>query len=91
VPELKHEGATELVTVGGAELFTRRFGDSARPLLIVVHGGPTWDHPYLLPAVAELADLAHASRSAAPGDDVPGESRPEAARRAPGGPGVSTN
>jgi len=27
-------------------------------MLIVVHGGPTWDHTYLLPVVAELADLA---------------------------------
>ena len=26
---------------------------------MVVHGGPTWDHSYLLPAVAELADVAH--------------------------------
>ena len=28
-------------------------------MLIVVHGGPTWDHFYLLPAAARLADLAH--------------------------------
>ena len=47
------------MAAGGVELFVRRFGDPARPLLIVVHGGPTWDHSYLLPAVAGLADLAH--------------------------------
>lgn len=40
-------------------LFVRRFGDPALPLLIVLHGGPSWDHSYLLPAVAELAGLAH--------------------------------
>lgn len=28
-------------------------------MLIVVHGGPTWDHTYLLPAVSQLADQAH--------------------------------
>jgi pimeloyl-ACP methyl ester carboxylesterase len=27
--------------------------------LVVVHGGPTWDHSYLLPQVAALADVAH--------------------------------
>jgi pimeloyl-ACP methyl ester carboxylesterase len=26
---------------------------------VIVHGGPTWDHSYLLPAIAELADVAH--------------------------------
>jgi pimeloyl-ACP methyl ester carboxylesterase len=52
-------GITEVVPAGGVELFVRRFGDPARPLLVAVHGGPTWDHSYLLPAVAELADLAH--------------------------------
>ena len=59
VPEFASEGVTEVVAVGGAKLFTRRFGDPALPLLAVIHGGPTWDHSYLLPAVAELADLAH--------------------------------
>jgi pimeloyl-ACP methyl ester carboxylesterase len=28
-------------------------------MLVVIHGGPTWDHTYLLPAVAELTDVAH--------------------------------
>jgi pimeloyl-ACP methyl ester carboxylesterase len=49
----------EVVRVNGVELFTRRFGDPALPVLVVVHGGPSWDHSYLLPAVAELADVAH--------------------------------
>jgi pimeloyl-ACP methyl ester carboxylesterase len=49
----------DIVAVNGVELFTRRFGDPSRPILIVIHGGPTWDHSYLLPAAAELADLAH--------------------------------
>jgi pimeloyl-ACP methyl ester carboxylesterase len=47
------------VQINGIELFVRRFGDPARPALIVIHGGPTWDHSYLLPAIAELADVAH--------------------------------
>lgn len=48
-----------MVRVNGVDLYARRFGDPALPLLVVVHGGPTWDHTYLLPAVAELADIAH--------------------------------
>ncbi len=49
----------ETIRVNGVELFVRRFGDSARPPLVVVHGGPTWDHSYLVPAVAELTGVAH--------------------------------
>ncbi|MEU8821462.1 alpha/beta hydrolase [Actinoplanes sp. NPDC048796] len=45
--------------VNGVDLYTRRFGDPERPMLVVVHGGPTWDHSFLLPAVAELSDVAH--------------------------------
>lgn len=52
-------GTGQLVSVNGVELYVRRFGDPGLPMLVVVHGGPTWDHSYLLPAVAELADLAH--------------------------------
>lgn len=44
--------------VNGVNLFVRRFGDPASPMLVVIHGGPPWDHSYLLP-VAELADIAH--------------------------------
>jgi pimeloyl-ACP methyl ester carboxylesterase len=46
------------VRVNGADLFVREFGDPDLPMLVIVHGGPTWDHSYLLPAVAELADVA---------------------------------
>lgn len=49
----------DVVNVNGVELFVQRFGDPALPMLAVVHGGPTWDHTYLLPAVAQLADSAH--------------------------------
>jgi pimeloyl-ACP methyl ester carboxylesterase len=49
----------ERVRVNGVELFVRRLGDPALPMLVVVHGGPTWDHSYLLPAAGALADVAH--------------------------------
>lgn len=42
----------------GVELFVRRFGDPARPMLVIIHGGPTWDHSYLL-AAAGLVDVAY--------------------------------
>lgn len=42
----------------GVELFVRPFGDPGRPLLVIIHGGPTWDHSYLL-AAAGLADVAY--------------------------------
>jgi pimeloyl-ACP methyl ester carboxylesterase len=47
------------VIVNGVDLYVRDFGDPALPMLVVIHGGPTWDHSYLLPAAAELADIAH--------------------------------
>jgi pimeloyl-ACP methyl ester carboxylesterase len=47
------------VLINGVELHVRRFGDPALPMLVVIHGGPTWDHAYLLPQVAALADTAH--------------------------------
>ncbi|HEY9484865.1 MAG TPA: alpha/beta fold hydrolase [Micromonosporaceae bacterium] len=49
----------ELVQVNGVDLFVRGFGDPGLPVLMVAHGGPTWDHSYLLPAVARLADVRH--------------------------------
>ncbi|WP_143235341.1 alpha/beta fold hydrolase [Paractinoplanes atraurantiacus] len=45
--------------MNGVSLFVRQFGDPSRPMLVVIHGGPTWDHSYLVPAVAELSDVAH--------------------------------
>jgi pimeloyl-ACP methyl ester carboxylesterase len=44
--------------INGVDLFVRRFGDPALPMLVIVHGGPAWDHSYLLPA-AELQDIRH--------------------------------
>ncbi|MGX6608329.1 alpha/beta fold hydrolase [Micromonosporaceae bacterium Da 78-11] len=55
--EVTDEGA--VVRLNGVDLFVRRFGDRELPALVVIHGGPTWDHSYLLPAVAELVDTAH--------------------------------
>ncbi len=49
----------ERVLINGVDLFVRRCGDPNAPLLVVIHGGPSWDHSYLLPAVAKLADVAH--------------------------------
>jgi pimeloyl-ACP methyl ester carboxylesterase len=49
----------ELISVNGVDLFVHHVGSPSLPLLIVVHGGPTWDHSYLLPAASELADIAH--------------------------------
>ncbi|MFF5080702.1 alpha/beta fold hydrolase [Actinoplanes sp. NPDC000266] len=40
----------ENMLVNGVSLFVRRFGDPSRP---------TWDHSYLLPAVARLSDVAY--------------------------------
>lgn len=48
-----------VMRVNGVELYVRQFGDPAAPMLVAVHGGPTWDHSYLLPAMAGLADIAH--------------------------------
>jgi pimeloyl-ACP methyl ester carboxylesterase len=48
-----------VVRINGVDLFVRRCGDPALPPLIVVHGGPTWDHSYLAPAVERLSDVAH--------------------------------
>ncbi|GAA1040466.1 proline iminopeptidase-family hydrolase [Virgisporangium ochraceum] len=52
-------GDGERVRVNGLDMFVRRVGDPALPPLVVVHGGPTWDHSYLAPAVERLGDVAH--------------------------------
>jgi pimeloyl-ACP methyl ester carboxylesterase len=44
--------------LNGVELYVRRAGDPGRPPLVVVHGGPTWDHSYLS-LTDRLADVAH--------------------------------
>ena len=48
-----------VVAVGGVDLFVRRLGDPGLPALVVVHGGPTWDHSYLAAEIAQLVDVAH--------------------------------
>jgi pimeloyl-ACP methyl ester carboxylesterase len=55
---LREDVAMGATTVNGVELFVRRFGDPGRPMLVIIHGGPTWDHSYLL-AAAGLADVAY--------------------------------
>ncbi|HVX43127.1 MAG TPA: alpha/beta hydrolase [Mycobacteriales bacterium] len=50
---------TERIDLGDVELFVRRLGDPGQPPLLVVHGGPSWDHSYLLPAAGDLADIRH--------------------------------
>lgn len=58
--ELKDVGtAGAVVRLNGVDLFVRRLGDPVRPPLVVIHGGPTWDHSYLAPAVEQLTDVAH--------------------------------
>jgi proline iminopeptidase len=42
--------------VGRARLFTREIGSG--PPIIVVHGGPDFDHAYLLPELDRLAGRA---------------------------------
>ena len=43
--------------LGGVSLFVRRYGDPGAPVLLGIHGGPGWDHSYLLPAMGDLADI----------------------------------
>jgi hypothetical protein len=44
-----------LVHLPDVRLFVRRFGD-AGPDLVLVHGGPDWDHTYFLPYALPLAE-----------------------------------
>ncbi|MBM2623257.1 alpha/beta hydrolase [Actinoplanes sp. LDG1-06] len=44
--------------INGVKLFVSRSGDPGLPPLVVIHGGPGWDHSYLRP-VAGLSDVAH--------------------------------
>ena len=43
-----------LVAINGTELYVKTMGDGD-PIL-VVHGGPGWDHSYFLPQLGELAE-----------------------------------
>lgn len=49
--------ADRYVSVGGARLFVRERG--AGTPTIVLHGGPAFDHTYLLPELDRLSDLCH--------------------------------
>lgn len=51
-------GVEGVERVNRVDLFVRRFGDAGLPMLVVVHGGPGWDHSYLLPA-ARLRNIRH--------------------------------
>jgi pimeloyl-ACP methyl ester carboxylesterase len=46
------------VSVGQVNLFVRELGpdETANPPLLVIHGGPDWDHSYLLPGLVSVAD-----------------------------------
>ena len=44
-----------LVPVNNAELFYREVGEGLP--IIVIHGGPDFDHTYLLPDMDRLADV----------------------------------
>lgn len=46
-----------MVELGELRIYVKRIGAPELPPLIAVHGGPTWDHSYLLPAVGELSDV----------------------------------
>jgi pimeloyl-ACP methyl ester carboxylesterase len=45
------------IPVGSAELFAREVGQGT--LIIVIHGGPDFDHTYLLPELDRLSDSFH--------------------------------
>jgi pimeloyl-ACP methyl ester carboxylesterase len=48
-----------VVDLGGVSLFVRRSGSPGAAVLLALHGGPGWDHSYLLPAMDDLADVRH--------------------------------
>lgn len=53
-PSGKPAPSEGFVPVEGAELFYRDFGQGAP--IIIIHGGPSFDHNYLLPDMDRLAD-----------------------------------
>lgn len=53
--------STRTVSVGKVDLFVRelRTEQSPEPPLVVIHGGPDWDHTYLLPGLMPVARHRH--------------------------------
>ncbi|HEY0818058.1 MAG TPA: alpha/beta hydrolase [Rhizobacter sp.] len=54
-PTLEHDASIPRVTLKGYPFHSEQFGDPAKPVLIIVHGGPGADYRYLL-GLAQLAD-----------------------------------
>ncbi|MGI8576384.1 MAG: alpha/beta fold hydrolase [Nocardioidaceae bacterium] len=52
---------TSRITVGDVELFVREIGPDKPPAppLVVIHGGPSWDHSYLLPGLLPVSSRRH--------------------------------
>lgn len=52
---------TSVVSLGEVDQFVREMGPDGvvDPPLVVIHGGPDWDHTYLLPGVAPVARHRH--------------------------------
>lgn len=46
-----------VIALPDVSLFVRTSGAPAAPVLLVLHGGPEWDHSYLLPALDDLSDI----------------------------------
>jgi hypothetical protein len=75
-----------VVVVNGVQLFVRRFGDPALPVLVVIHGDPIWDHSYLrLAAVhpAEQASVGDPQRPQTPSYAAPHHHDPRGRRPVP--------
>jgi proline iminopeptidase len=54
-PAAAHPADIDRVAVGGALIYVRKIGTG--PPVIVLHGGPDFDHTYLLPELDQLADI----------------------------------
>lgn len=49
------------ISVGGVDVFVRELGpeECPEPPLVVIHGGPSWDHTYLLPGLEPVSEQRH--------------------------------
>ncbi|PZS32016.1 MAG: proline iminopeptidase [Pseudonocardiales bacterium] len=52
---------TSVASLGCVDLFVRQMGPDpfAAPPLVVIHGGPDWDHTYLLPGLIPVSSYRH--------------------------------